>query len=56
MTAYEERWQWWLTEVVLLTDGRINVAHARSAFDATATNPHKAQITPAEYAWEQSHG
>lgn len=51
-TAYEARWIWWLTEVTLLKNGKVDVAHARAAFDATATDPYHAQITPEEYALE----
>lgn len=52
MTTYEERWRWWLTEVVLLTNGHIDVKHARSAFESTGMDPYKAQLTPAEYTAE----
>ena len=52
MSAYEERWHWWLTEVVLLADGHIDVKHARSAFESTGMDPYKAQFTPAEYVAE----
>lgn len=52
MTAYEERWRWWLIEVMLLTDGIFDVTHARAAFESTGMNPYKAQLTPAEYAAE----
>jgi hypothetical protein len=51
-TAYEARWIWWLTEATVLLAGKIDVAHARAAFEATALDPYRAQITPQEYAGE----